>query len=146
LWRATMSTLQARLARPFIQTLIPALLLTGLTAAVVHQAGFAASAPADAELYVPQSVTIEPRLFSYRADGDELRGSHVVDAPMTTVDQRRSMTIMKYQVTTGDYASCVADGACKAPEGKAEIRDNLPVTGVSQDDARAYAAWLSERT
>lgn len=141
-----MSTLQARPALPFIQTLIPALVLAGLSGAVVHQAGFLAGPPAEAALYAPQTVTIEPRQFSYRADGEYLRGSHVIDAPMATVDESRPLTIMKYQVAHSDYDHCVADGACKAAEGVHQIRENMPVTGVSYDDAQAYAAWLSQKT
>ena len=43
----------------------------------------------------------------------------------------------------GDYALCVADGACLAADPGPT---DEPQTGVSWHDATAYAAWLSERT
>jgi len=53
---------------------------------------------------------------------------------------------MKYQVSAADYAGCVADGACEAPEGGRSADGGMPVTGVSYRDAIAYAAWLSAKT
>src|SRR5690606_37950774 len=48
------------------------------------------------------------------------------------------------QVSVEDYARCVADNAC-APTAAPGL-DGHPVTGVSHQDATAYAAWLSART
>jgi formylglycine-generating enzyme required for sulfatase activity len=141
-----MSTIQTTFTHPFVQTLIPAAILAVLTGGVVQQAGFIARPPTDAVLYQPETVIIAPRRFSYRDDGEFLRGSYVVDAPMITLDETRPLTIMKYQVTLGDYSRCVTDSACKAPEGIVAHAPNLPVTGVNHDDAQAYALWLSRRT
>lgn len=69
-------------------------------------------------------------------------------------------------VTVAEYKACVAAGGCKPPEwlepdgqhnietGSSRYYKNLgdaltaadqPIVGVSHFDARAYAAWLSER-
>ena len=47
------------------------------------------------------------------------------------------------EISNADYAAyCARTGKCKAPTGEA----GYPVTGVSIDDARSYAAWLSQVT
>ncbi len=48
------------------------------------------------------------------------------------------------EVTVGDYARCVAAGACKAPRG-AVGEKNAPVTGVDWNDADAYCRFVNER-
>ncbi|MEQ8660162.1 MAG: SUMF1/EgtB/PvdO family nonheme iron enzyme, partial [Gammaproteobacteria bacterium] len=52
--------------------------------------------------------------------------------------------IGKYEVAVADFNRyCVLSGACE-PQREREGRQ--PVTGISLDQARAYVAWLSERT
>jgi formylglycine-generating enzyme required for sulfatase activity len=102
------------------------------------------SAPAAARLAPVETVTVVPGAFSFRLPGEYLRGGRPVDAPMRTVEFRAGFDVMKYQVSAGDYARCVAEGACEAPDGYAV--DDTPVTGVSYRDAEAYAAWLSRQT
>ena len=47
------------------------------------------------------------------------------------------------EVSNADYAAfCARTGKCKTPLGDAAY----PVTGVSVEDARAYATWLSQVT
>lgn len=96
----------------------------------------------------PETVVIEPRTFSYRAAGDYYKNGFAVDGPMRTVTMTGALTIMKHQVSSADYALCVEDGACAPaePEYPAAASVDRPVTGVSLDDAKGYAAWLSERT
>jgi formylglycine-generating enzyme required for sulfatase activity len=81
------------------------------------------------------------------------------------------LAVGQYPVTVHDYLGCVAAGGCRLPEwkeAKAEVApvdplapnpinpyDNpslffsaaaSPVVGISWEDAKAYAAWLSRKT
>lgn len=127
---------------------LPAVLLAALAGAFVVKADLVGSAPAGHVLDEPQTVEIAPRSFTYRESGEFYRTGFAVDGPEKTVTMRRPLTIMKYQVTAADYGRCVADGACAAAEPGFVPADaaNTPATGVSYDDAVAYAAWLSART
>nr|ACF98122.1 putative nitrite reductase NirV precursor [uncultured bacterium 1062] len=124
----------------------PGLLLAGLLALLSVQAGVVRF-PAPAEAVIkPATVTIVPRTYSYRATGDFLRETATVDGPLLTVDEPASLEIMKYQVSASDYALCVDDGACSKAEPRRRGDGDVPVTGVSFDDATDYAEWLSGRT
>lgn len=94
----------------------------------------------------PVTVTIAPRTFSYRASGDFIRDGAAVDGPLITVDNSAPLEIMTYEVSALDYARCVADGACEAAQPRRKGEGDVPVTGVSFEDANDYAAWLSQQT
>ncbi|MEX2479275.1 MAG: protein kinase [Gammaproteobacteria bacterium] len=52
--------------------------------------------------------------------------------------------IGKYEVTAADYNRyCVLSGDC---EPKRDLEGRLPISGISLEQARAYVAWLSQRT
>ncbi len=124
---------------------LPALLLAGVLAIVAGQTGVVSwSAPQAAS--GPETVTIAPRAFSYRATGEFVRGTAAVDGPLVTVAAPPPLDIMKYQVSDADYALCVADGACDKAEPRRRGEGNVPVTGVSFNDATDYAKWLSKKT
>jgi formylglycine-generating enzyme required for sulfatase activity len=53
--------------------------------------------------------------------------------------------VMAHPVSVADYTLCVADGACDEADSAARA-PNMPVTGVSFDDAEAYAQWLTKTT
>ena len=125
---------------------LPALLLVAATLGVAWQVGLLAAEVPDAALFRPETVVVAARSFSYRDDGEFFKGSLVIDPPMVRVVADAPLAIMKYQVSFGQYASCVAERACKAPEAATTDRADIPVTGVSFDDATAYAAWLSAKT
>lgn len=125
---------------------IPAVLLLAATFGVAYQAGLFAEPAPDAALFTPETVVIAPRSFSYRDDGEFFKGSHVIDAPMVKATATAPLTIMKYQVTLAEYNACVADGVCRKPEAVFSTETNVPVTGVSFDDANVYAGWLSRKT
>ena len=124
------------------------LLLAGLAGALVVKTGIVSTAPAGPAPGEPQTIEIAPRSFDYRDSGEYFRNGFAVDGPMTSVTIRSPFTIMKYQVTAADYGRCVADGACPPPEPGFVAADpaNTPATGVSYDDALAYAAWLGAHT
>jgi len=125
---------------------LPTLLLIASTLGVAWQAGLFSPPAPDAVLLMPETVIVQPRHFAYRADGEFIKGTHVVDPPMIAVDEHAPLAIMKYQVTASDYLTCVAEGVCTQPEAKFTDQSNVPVTGVSFDDAQVYAGWLSEKT
>ncbi len=90
------------------------------------------------------TVRIERANVSYRVPGEFLNGGLPVNAPLLNANVERVFDIMKRQVTRGEYARCSAASACKPLDGTGD--DALPATGVSWDDATAYAAWLSRET
>jgi formylglycine-generating enzyme required for sulfatase activity len=126
---------------------LPALLLTGLAALIGFQTSVIDVPRFGGAANGPETVTISPRPFDYRAGGEFVRESASVDGPLIHVEQPQPLDIMKYQVSANDYAACVADGACHRAEPRRRGGSgNLPVTGVSFNDAEDYAAWLSGTT
>ena len=56
-----------------------------------------------------------------------------------------NFAIGKYETSVGDYAKyCTISKSCIPVENMEKL--NNPITGISLDEARAYTAWLSERT
>jgi len=73
-----------------------------------------------------------------------LRGPTMVVVP-TGDEFNSNFAIGKYEITVGDYSKyCTISKSC-APEEKKE-KFNNPITGISLDEAKTYAVWLSERT
>ncbi|XEN34975.1 formylglycine-generating enzyme required for sulfatase activity (plasmid) [Ensifer sp. WSM1721] len=93
-------------------------------------------------------MTVAPRDFRYRVAGEFVKNGYAVDGPVETVRMRAPLTIMKYQVAAADYARCVVAEACPPaePEHVPAFPERMPATGVSYDDAQAYAAWLNRQT
>ncbi|MER8375678.1 SUMF1/EgtB/PvdO family nonheme iron enzyme [Mesorhizobium sp. M1406] len=89
-------------------------------------------------------VVLATGSFDHPQPGEFLRESHPVAAPVVRETIDTPLEIMKYQVSVSDYGRCVGDGACKLADSR-KI-GNVPVTGVSDMDAEAYATWLSART
>lgn len=123
---------------------LPALLMLAFAGGLAFQTGLFRSATTD--ILVPATIRIEPHSFTYRPAGEFYKNGFAVDAPKVEVRRTRTLDIMKYQVTTGEYDACVAEGACPAREQQTPSSLDLPATGISHDDATAYALWLSRRT
>lgn len=123
---------------------LPAVLLLAFAGGLAVQTGVLRTAPAGVP--VPATVLIEPHSFTYRPAGEFYKNGFAVDAPVVEIQRTRSLQITKYQVTTGEYDACVAEGACPAREAVTPSSLDLPATSVSHDDATAYAEWLSTRT
>ncbi|KXO77867.1 SUMF1/EgtB/PvdO family nonheme iron enzyme [Brucella anthropi] len=117
---------------------------------VVDAVGRSDHAMSGASPIGPETIVIAPRTMTYRADGDFQKNNYPVDAPLTTRKLQRAFEIMKYQVSTTEYAHCVADGNCQPAETLPHNHDvsdaDGPIVGVSYDDAQAYADWLSRKT
>lgn len=127
---------------------IPSALLLILAGLFAVKTGLLGRAPSESAFDAPAVVTIGPRDFRYRVAGEFFKNGYAIDGPVETVHMNAPLTIMKYQVTAADYARCVAEQACPPAEPEHVARDpgSTPATGVSFDDAQAYAAWLSRRT
>lgn len=124
----------------------PAAMLLGLMTIIGFQVDVLQFPSFGSAVSGPETVTIAPRPFDYRASGEFIRGGASVDGPLVHVEQPAPLEIMTYQVSAADYAACAADGTCKKAETRRRGTGNLPVTGVSYDDAVDYARWLSART
>lgn len=136
----------AVLTRPFSKAalllVLPACLLAMEGVYLASRAGWTGSA---VEVVPPETVTLAPRSLAYRLPGEYLRDGRPVDAPLETARFEPRFEPMKFPVSVADYALCVSDGFCSATDAAAKAPD-LPVTGVSYDDARAYAQWLTRMT
>ncbi|CAN1724871.1 Accessory protein for dissimilatory nitrite reduction [Hyphomicrobium sp. 1Nfss2.1] len=126
----------------------PSLLVVLIAGGLALRSGVINHASEGVAVSTPETVTVASRTYNYRAPGEYTRDGYAVDAPLLAISGTPSLTIMKYQVSRGEYDRCVADGACPQPEpehlpsGKVDV----PVTGVSLEDAQAYANWLSRQT
>jgi formylglycine-generating enzyme required for sulfatase activity len=70
-------------------------------------------------------------------------GRNAYEGPQHEVTIKR-FRIGVYEVTAGEWAACVSDGACSA---KRELGDpEMPALGVSWREATGYVEWLSKKT
>ena len=139
-----MATAQARDDRAALA--FPGLLLAALITTIGFQVGGPSFRPATAAGFVPQTTIVASRPFAYRAPGEFLRDGKVVDGPLVAEAAPVPLEIMTYQVSAAEYARCVADDACHRAEPRRRGQGDVPVTGVSYDDATDYARWLSDKT
>lgn len=83
--------------------------------------------------------------FTYRVAGDFSRGGRPVEGPARELRLTADLVVMKRQVTVGEYARCVDEGACPRVVIAGGSQD-VPVAGINWHDASAYAAWISQKT
>jgi formylglycine-generating enzyme required for sulfatase activity len=69
------------------------------------------------------------------------------ETPMHRVTIAKPFAIGRYEVTFDEWDRCVEERGCKPqPDDRAWGRGDRPVINVSWVDAKAFAAWLSQKT
>ena len=69
------------------------------------------------------------------------------ESPVHRVTFANPFAIGRYEVTFDEWDRCVEDKGCKAqPDDREWGRGDRPVLNVSWLDAKAFAAWLSQKT
>ena len=125
--------------------LLPAGLLLGLSVFSLTQLGIVSFGARNA-VVAPDTVVVETRVYDHRMSGDFQMAGVPINGPLVH-DELGPVEVMREQVSLREFGACVADGACNVPEPAVQShRDDVPVTGVSYDDAVDYAEWLSDRT
>jgi formylglycine-generating enzyme required for sulfatase activity len=90
----------------------------------------------------PEMISIPPGVF-------EMGSGEMFDfeAPVHQVSIRKQFYIGRREVTFEEWDACLAEGGCKQkPDDRGLGRGRRPVTDLHWDDARGYAAWLSQKT
>lgn len=117
--------------------------LSGLAAVLLGLAGGQAALAADTPL-----VTLPPGQVEFYTTAESLVNGFPAKPARLTARFDRPMQVMKRLVSQAEYAECVRAEGCRplGKEHRDEVSPDLPVVGVSWDDATAYAKWYSEHT
>ncbi len=93
-----------------------------------------------------------PDMVSFRGGvyrmGDAIGSGQGFERPAHEVTIK-PFAIGRYEVTRGEWQACVAADACTAPLATPEASEagaRHPVTSVNWRQAKAYAAWLAQRS
>jgi formylglycine-generating enzyme required for sulfatase activity len=71
------------------------------------------------------------------------------EQPQHGVQLDNALAVARYEATFDDWDACVKDRGCahnKSPSDEGWGRGRRPVINVSWEDAKDYAAWLSQKT
>jgi formylglycine-generating enzyme required for sulfatase activity len=102
---------------------------------------------ARSKIDLPELVTLDEGEISYQRAGDFTRSGKEAESPRVRFSLSKSIEIMKYQVTSGDFQRCVDDSTCHPLDGRfgAPSADR-PAVDLSWRDADDYANWLSRKS
>ena len=93
----------------------------------------------------PQMVALPTGSFSMGSPSGEA-GRYSGEGPVRTVTISKRLAMGRYEVTFADYERFAAHSSRNRPSDQGWGRGRRPVINVSQEDAQAYAAWLSDQT
>ncbi len=87
--------------------------------------------------FCPEMIALPAGRFRMGSD-DDRRSS-----PVREVEIKNPFAIGKYEVTMAEWRVCVDDGGCT--NNPVSLEGNMPVTGLSYDQIKAYTRWLSRK-
>jgi len=93
----------------------------------------------------PAMVVVPAGSFSMGSPPDETERD-ANEGPPRVVRIPYPLAVGKFEVTSGEWASCVKEGVCQAAKRYSTDTDRHPVTEVDWNDARKYADWLADKT
>lgn len=84
----------------------------------------------------------------YYPAGEFLENGYPITPSLVSLRFEQDLYIMKRQVSQAEYAACVSDKACTPLDRtlRDAVAQDIPVVGVSWQDAQDYARWLSAQT
>jgi formylglycine-generating enzyme required for sulfatase activity len=94
----------------------------------------------------PEMVVVPAGSFTMGSPANEpVRGS---DETQVRILIARPFAVGKFAVTFDEWEVCIANGGCRGyrPDDSGYGRGKLPVINVNWEDAKAFVAWLSNRT
>lgn len=93
-------------------------------------------------------ATIAPARFEYYSTAESLKNGRPVAPERLTADFHKPLHMMKRLVSQAEYAQCVQAQACRPLDkaARGNVSPDLPVVGVSWQDATDYARWYSKHT
>ena len=122
----------------------------------VHEVALARSGPQPGETFTdalasgakgPEMVVIPAGAFRMGCLSND---DSCADAEKPVHDVRipQPFALSKYEVTFVDWDACISAGGCNGyrPKDRGWGRGSRPVINVSWQDAKSYAAWLSNQT
>jgi formylglycine-generating enzyme required for sulfatase activity len=95
----------------------------------------------------PEMVVVPAGSFMMGSPTSE-PGHSADEGPQHTVTIARPFAVGRFSVTFDEWDACAGDGGCNGykPSDEGWGRGRRPVINVSWDDAKAYVAWLSQKT
>ena len=114
--------------------------------AVVEPPAAAQGAFKDCEA-CPSMASIAPGRFWMGTPASEAARAPA-EGPLTEVNFSAGYAIAATEVTFAQWEACLTEGGCRGyrPWDHGWGREDRPVIGVSYEDAKAYVAWLSQKT
>ena len=93
----------------------------------------------------PEMVVLPTGSFQMGSPSTET-GRSSTEGPVRTVSIARPIAMGRYEVTFADYDRFVTATGGARPDDEGWGRGRRPVIDVSWEDAKEYAAWLSDQT
>ena len=93
----------------------------------------------------PDMVVVPAGSFTMGSPPDEA-GRFENEGPTQTVTLTRPFAVAKFEVRFDEWAACVQDQGCRAPQDEGYGRGARPVINVFWDDAKRYVAWLTKKS